>query len=105
MSAATIPTRTLHAAKAARKDELHRELLIALRLHPRAMWCEPIREKSLILAQLDDGRALVVVVKLRGIALTEEQVERLLTVNANNGVGLVMHDPADVDFWLRKVCK
>ena len=89
--------------RAANKARLFDDVLFAIRSIPEIIWSEVIREKSLILGQLRDGRPLGVVVKLPGQTLADSALAFLVAMNKHRGCGFVVHEVAEVSIWIRRL--
>lgn len=89
-----------HAARREQKTTLFENVIAALRADHGFVWCEALRERSLIVGQVC-SKAVVVFVKLRGIQLSGDEQAFIARVNASKGIGFVARDPHNVALYLR----
>ncbi len=89
--------------RAEQKSRLFDDVLHAVKNLPELVWAEVVREKSLILGQLRDGRPLGVVVKLPGQTLADSALAFLVAMNKHRGCGFVVHEVAEVSIWIRRL--
>lgn len=89
--------------RGATKARLFDDVLHALRGLEELVWCRPIRDESMIVGQLRDGRPVGVVVKLPAQIVPDATQAFLTAMNSHNGCGFVVRQVSELGVWIRGI--